>query len=82
MAGTILLVDDEAKLRSLLKRIITLEGFEVLEADTLKQAGKILERTAADIILCDVKLPDGSGVDFTVELKEKHPSGEVILLTA
>ena len=82
MAGTILLVDDEAKLRSLLKRIITLEGFEVLEADTLKQAGKILERTAADIILCDVKLPDGSGVDFTVELKEKHPSAEVILLTA
>lgn len=82
MAGTILLVDDEAKLRGLLKRIITLEGFEVLEADTLKQAGKILERTAADIILCDVKLPDGSGVDFTVELKEKHPSAEVILLTA
>lgn len=82
MAGTILLVDDEAKLRSLLKRIITLEGFEVLEADTLKQAGKILERATADIILCDVKLPDGSGVDFTVELKEKHPSAEVILLTA
>ncbi|MGV3768094.1 MAG: sigma-54-dependent transcriptional regulator [Chitinophagaceae bacterium] len=82
MAGTILLIDDEEKLRSLLKRIITLEGFEVPEAGTLKQARKILERTAADIILCDVKLPDGSGVDFTVELKEKHPSTEVILLTA
>ena len=43
-AGNILLIDDEEKLRSLLARIITLEGFTVTEAPTLKTAAKILEK--------------------------------------
>ncbi|WP_153798503.1 sigma-54-dependent transcriptional regulator [Foetidibacter luteolus] len=82
MAGSVLLVDDEEKLRSLLKRIITLEGFAVSEASTLKQAGKMLEREAFDVVLCDVKLPDGNGVDFVKQLKQKNTAVEVILLTA
>jgi len=80
--GTVLLVDDEEKLRSLLKRIITLEGFTVRETDNLKTAGKILEQEPTDIVLCDVKLPDGSGVDFVKTVKPKYPSTEIILLTA
>jgi two-component system, NtrC family, response regulator len=82
MKATVLVVDDEEKLRSLLKRIITLEGFKVLEADTLKSAGRILEREAVDVVLCDVKLPDGNGVGYTKIIKEKYPATEVILLTA
>ncbi len=82
MKSTILVVDDEEKLRSLLKRIITLEGFKVVEADTLKAASKVLDREAVDVILCDVKLPDGNGVEYTKVIKEKYPSIEIILLTA
>jgi DNA-binding NtrC family response regulator len=41
-----------------------------------------LEKEEVDVVICDVKLPDGSGVDFSKTLKEKHPSVEVILLTA
>ncbi len=82
MKSTILIVDDEEKLRSLLKRIITLEGFRVLEADTLKTASKTLEREPVDVLLCDVKLPDGNGVAFTKIVKDKYPLVEVILLTA
>jgi len=82
MKSTVLVIDDEEKLRSLLKRIITLEGFRVLEADSLKAAGKILEREIIDVILCDVKLPDGNGVAYTKLVKEKYPAIEVILLTA
>ena len=59
--GTILIIDDEEKLRSLLKRIISLEDFRVLEAGTLKGALKLLEKDAVDVALCDVKLPDGNG---------------------
>jgi two-component system NtrC family response regulator len=80
--NTILIIDDEEKLRSLLKRIITLEGFTVLEADSLKTARKILEKEPVDIILCDVKLPDGNGVDFIKEIKPVHTQTEIILLTA
>ena len=82
MKSTVLVIDDEEKLRLLLKRIITLEGFRVLEADSLKAAGKILEREIIDVILCDVKLPDGNGVAYTKLVKEKYPGIEVILLTA
>src|SRR5579863_4502009 len=78
----VLLIDDEEKLRTLLKRIISLEGFSVLEANNLKTAGKILDKESIDIILCDVKLPDGNGVDFTQQTKLKSPSVEIILMTA
>ncbi len=78
----ILIIDDEEKLRSLLTRIIKLEGFTVTEAGTLKAGTKLLEKESFDIILCDVKLPDGNGVDFVKEIKPIYPSVEIILLTA
>lgn len=42
----------------------------------------MVEKNAADVILCDVKLPDGNGVDFVKEIKAKYPAVEIILLTA
>ncbi|HTB99519.1 MAG TPA: sigma-54 dependent transcriptional regulator [Ferruginibacter sp.] len=81
-SATILIIDDEEKLRSLLTRIITLEGFTVIEANNLKAGVKILEKEQIDVILCDVKLPDGNGVEFVKEIKPKFPLVEIILLTA
>ncbi|MBK7852756.1 MAG: sigma-54-dependent Fis family transcriptional regulator [Bacteroidetes bacterium] len=78
----ILLVDDEEKLRALLTRIISLEGFEVIQAGDCKSALKKLEQSEIDVVLCDVKLPDGNGVDLSKKIKETHPLVEVILLTA
>jgi two-component system NtrC family response regulator len=80
--GTILIIDDEEKLRLLLKRIITLEGFKVVEAGSLGAALKLLEKESIDVMLCDVKLPDGNGVVFIKTIKEKFPFVEIILLTA
>jgi len=80
--GNILLIDDEEKLRALLKRIISLEGFSIHEANNLKAANKVLEKENIQVVLCDVKLPDGNGVDFTLQVKTKFPSVEIILLTA
>jgi two-component system, NtrC family, response regulator len=80
--GTVLIIDDEEKLRALLARIIRLEGMTVLEADSLKTGNKILEKENIDVVLCDVKLPDGNGVDFASSLKARNPCIELILLTA
>ncbi len=80
--GKILVIDDEEKLRSLLARIISLEGFSINEVDTLKAAEKFLEKEYIDVILCDVKLPDGNGVDFVKRTKAKYPLTEIVLLTA
>ncbi|MCX8534181.1 sigma-54-dependent transcriptional regulator [Chryseobacterium luquanense] len=80
--NTILIIDDEAKIRSLLSRIIVLEGFEVFEASNLKSGLKKLETSEIDIVICDVKLPDGNGVEFSKIIKDKFPTVEIILLTA
>jgi two-component system NtrC family response regulator len=78
----ILIIDDEEKLRHLLARIIKSEGFEVFEASDLKSGFKKLETNDIDVVLCDVKLPDGNGVDFLQKIKTAFPLTEVILLTA
>jgi len=78
----ILIIDDEEKLRSLLARIVKSEGFDVVEAPDLKTGFKKLEQNTIDVVLCDVKLPDGNGVDFVAKIKTNFPLTEVILLTA
>jgi DNA-binding NtrC family response regulator len=78
----ILIIDDEEKLRHLLARIIKSEGFDVFEASDLKSGLKKLETNDIDIVLSDVKLPDGNGVDFLHKIKTAFPLTEVILLTA
>lgn len=78
----VLIVDDEEKLRGLLARIIALEGFDVVQAGDCKSAIKKLEQNEVDVVLCDVKLPDGSGVGLVKKIKGTNPLLEVILLTA
>ncbi len=78
----VLIIDDEEKIRSLLSRIIGLEGFEVLQAADCKAGLKKIEQLHIDVVICDVKLPDGSGVDLVKIIKEKYPFIEIILLTA
>jgi len=82
MSPKILIIDDEEKLRSLLARIISLEGFTVIQAPDIKTALKKLEQHDIDIVLCDVKLPDGNGVETSKLIKDKYPVTEIILLTA
>ncbi|MFM9947791.1 MAG: sigma-54-dependent transcriptional regulator [Saprospiraceae bacterium] len=79
---TVLLIDDEEKLRGLLGRIVRLEGFEVLEAADGKSALKKLKQNEVDVVLCDVKLPDTNGVELASTIKAAYPLVEIILLTA
>lgn len=54
----------------------------MIQAGDCKSALKKLEQSDIDVVLCDVKLPDGNGVDLSKKIKETHPLVEVILLTA
>lgn len=80
--ANILIIDDEEQLRRLLSRIIGLEGYTVAEAASCAEGLKVLQRETPDVVLCDVKLPDGSGVDMVGKIKALAPAAEVILLTA
>ena len=78
----ILIIDDEVDLRVLLSKILNIEGFDVIQADDCKSGLKKLEHADVDVVICDVKLPDGTGVELTKEIKRKYPDLEIILLTA
>lgn len=82
MNPAILIIDDEVKLRQLLARIISLEGFTVYEAGDAKAGLRLLEKNEIAVVLSDVKLPDANGVELAFEVKQKYPSIEVIVLTA
>lgn len=78
----ILVIDDEDPIRNLLARMIELEGYKVWKASDCQSALKLLKAQPFDMVLCDVFLPDGNGVDFIREIKKHRPEAEVILLTA
>lgn len=82
MAATILLIDDEARLRQLLARILQLEGYLVLEAENARAGLKVLEREDVQLVINDVKLPDKNGIELSTQIKELYPATEVIVLTA
>ena len=78
----ILIIDDEVQIRTLLTRMIELEGYDVCQAGDCRAALKQLELQNPDVVLCDVFLPDGNGVDLVLAIKKAAPNVEVILLTA
>ena len=80
--NTILIIDDEPIIRKLLARMMELEGYEVFQAADRASGLKLLTAKTPQLVLCDVFLPDGNGVEMVKEIKELQPETEVILLTA
>lgn len=82
MSASILIIDDESKIRSLLARILELEGFAVLQAENAKEGLKLLTNHDIVVVISDVKLPDANGVELVKQLKAIKPYLEIINLTA
>ena len=78
----VLIIDDEPTIRMLLSRILELEGYEVLKAKDRATALYTLKKQEVQVVLCDVFLPDGNGVDMVQELQQLLPVAKIILLTA
>jgi PAS domain S-box-containing protein len=79
----VLIVEDDLQLVELLKDLLAHDGFKVLSASSLSAASKIVDEEAPEVIILDLKLPDGNGLDWMVALREK-PAGKeipVIILT-
>ncbi|MDB5131178.1 MAG: Transcriptional regulatory protein ZraR [Mucilaginibacter sp.] len=78
----LLIIDDEERLRSLLARILELEGYDVLVASTGKEGLKKLQHESIAVVISDVKLPDVNGIELTSQIKAGWPATEIIVLTA
>lgn len=78
----ILIVEDDSGLNRGLKRALEQPEREILSCYSLRAAGEILAKGTVSLVLLDVNLPDGNGVDFLREVKTASPELPVILLTA
>jgi two-component system, NtrC family, response regulator PilR len=78
----LLIVDDEASLRDFLSIVFEGDGWRVETAASLAAARAALAKHEPDLILCDLMLPDGSGIDLLREVKASAPSVAVIMITA
>ena len=68
----ILIVDDEAAIRSALKEVLEYEGFAISEATDGESALKMVLKESFDLIFCDIKMPKLDGLDFLSELKKEE----------
>jgi two-component system, NtrC family, response regulator PilR len=78
----LLIVDDEASLRDFLSIVFEEEGWKVEVAASLDEARAAVQRAEPDVVLCDLMLPDGSGIDFIRDAKASSPSISFVMITA
>ena len=81
MPHTILIVDDEAGIRTVLTISLADMGHHVYCAETGDQALEILAEVRPSIVLTDIKMPGMDGVSLLQEIKRTHPDVEVIMMT-
>lgn len=79
---TILLVDDEPEVLSLLKRILSAESALILAAQSGAEAVKIARQTPLDLVILDVKLPDVSGTEVLRRIRKIDAGVPVIMVTS
>ena len=84
MSQKILIIEDEPDIRKTLEYNISREGYEVISASSLSEGREKLESASFSLLLLDLMLPDGSGLDLCRELKQDKSlsSMPVIILTA
>jgi len=78
----IVVVDDDARIRDLLRRYLTQEGFEVLLAEDSKALNRILTRETIDLIVLDLMLPGEDGLSICRRLRAANDLTPIIMLTA
>ncbi|MGD9373769.1 MAG: response regulator, partial [Desulfobacterales bacterium] len=81
-APHLLVVDDELSMRELLEYMLTKEGYAVTCAETGRDAIGLLERNKYDLLLCDIRLGDISGLDVLRASKDSSQDTVVILISA
>ncbi|MBN2125065.1 MAG: response regulator [Deltaproteobacteria bacterium] len=79
--GKILIVDDEASVQSLLRRIVGRVGRECSLASSAEEARRIMEEESFDLVLCDIRLPGESGIGLVTHIVADYPETAVIMVS-
>jgi two-component system phosphate regulon response regulator OmpR len=78
----VIVVDDDARIRDLLRRYLTQEGFDVLLAEDGKALNKLMTRETIDLIVLDLMLPGEDGLSICRRLRAANDATPIIMLTA
>ena len=81
-ADRIVVVDDDARIRDLLRRYLSQEGFDVLLAEDAKALNRVLTRETVDLIVLDLMLPGEDGLSICRRLRAANDQTPIIMLTA
>jgi DNA-binding NtrC family response regulator len=81
-SGRILIVDDEQSMRDMLAILLKKEGLEVRTAGSRAEAAHCLSQAPVDLVLTDVRLPDGDGIEVLRHVKAGSPDTAVVVMTA
>jgi DNA-binding NtrC family response regulator len=79
--GKVLIVDDDRFVRMSLSEALTSWGYAVVEAESVKTAKAVFELEEPAIVLLDIELPDGSGLDVLNEIKTQSPETIAVMIT-
>ncbi len=79
---TLLIIDDEATIRKLLRLKLSGEGYQCEEADGAQQTLNVLESSPIALVILDIKMPGKSGIELLPEIKSGYPETAVIMVTA
>lgn len=79
---TVLVVEDDELIASSLRRALAATGYDVAVAPSIAAAQQALADSAPDLVLCDLGLPDGDGLDLIASIRRGHPRLPVLALTA
>ncbi len=82
MQKKILIIDDDHSLKQLMIKALSTSKIEIKTASTVSQGWIILEKEDFDLVICDVVLPDGDGLELVKKLKKKYDHLEFIIISA
>lgn len=77
----ILIVDDDSSIRFALTEALRSWNYESVSAQSLAEARQVFETEEPKVVLLDIDLPDGSGIDFLSEIKQEQPEAIVVMIT-
>ena len=77
----VLIIDDDQDIRLLLNRFLTKNKFEVESASNGEAAVQLLKSSTFDLILCDFKLPDATGLELIPKIKIINPNAAIVIIT-
>ncbi len=77
----ILVIDDDVQIRSMLRKILEIEGYQVSDAPNGKVGMELFKEGPVDLVITDIIMPEKEGVEVVGELLDKFPETKIIVIT-